>query len=105
MPAPHNEGQALERERKELPDQVATYQRESRPHLPRTRHDASGSCGRSGGTRNGWVRLTVGWPEASRGDRGGDQKPARGAPRKAAPPPAAKSAGPALHPHAPVPTL
>ena len=28
MPAPHNEGQALERERKELPDQVATYQRE-----------------------------------------------------------------------------
>jgi len=28
MPAPHNERQALERERKELPDQVATYQRE-----------------------------------------------------------------------------
>jgi hypothetical protein len=28
MPAPHSERQALERERGELPDQLATYQRE-----------------------------------------------------------------------------
>ena len=28
MPAPHNERQALERERGELSDQLATYQRE-----------------------------------------------------------------------------
>jgi uncharacterized lipoprotein YddW (UPF0748 family) len=28
MPVPHSERQALERERRELPDQLATYQRE-----------------------------------------------------------------------------
>jgi uncharacterized lipoprotein YddW (UPF0748 family) len=28
MPVPHSERQALERERAELPDQLATYQRE-----------------------------------------------------------------------------
>jgi len=101
MPAPHNEGQALERERKELPDQVATYQRESRPHLPRTRHDASGSCGRSGGTRNGRLRLTVGWPEASRGDRGGNQIPDGAASRRAAPPCRANAGRLAVHPNGP----
>src|SRR5260370_23102497 len=99
MPAPHNEGQALERERKELPDQVATYQRESRPHLPRTRHDASGSCGRSGGTRNGGLRLTVGWPEASRGDRGGDPEPPAAAAPQAAPPPPAETQRPSRRHH------
>jgi hypothetical protein len=45
------------------------------PKNVRTRHDASGSCGRSDGTRNGWLRLTVGWPEASRGDLGGNKIP------------------------------
>jgi hypothetical protein len=53
MPAPNNERQALERERKELPDELTAYQRNSGPHLPRTRNDASGLSGRSGGFRNG----------------------------------------------------
>jgi chromatin segregation and condensation protein Rec8/ScpA/Scc1 (kleisin family) len=34
MPAPHNERQALEREHGELPDQLATYQRELEATAP-----------------------------------------------------------------------
>jgi hypothetical protein len=64
MPAPYNERQALERERGELPGQLATYQGDLDATAPGHKARREGWRGRFGGFRSGWLKLRRGWLEA-----------------------------------------
>jgi len=98
MPTPHNERHALERERKELPDELTTYKRElGATPPPRPRSDASGLSGRSGGCRNGWLRSRDGWLEARGGPRGAKKYPT-GRPLEGGPSPSGDCRAPRLAP-------
>jgi hypothetical protein len=87
MPAPIIEQQAMERERAQLSDQLATHQSEldranSTPRLLSTGDDGRSSRGKFGEFKSGWLRLKLGWlePRTRAGNKIPDGAASRGRP-------------------------